>query len=160
MLRPKYILHRQNAQRAALRAAGQAKSCNSASRDGGTGGWQGAMMAPPKNLSGRAKVCFAPQTFNHDPPKLVGTVVKIFAKLLLSIHAKFSKFFACGGLVKVELIPLVILGYEAEDLDQFLVGLQPTVIASRAPHLLLDSKNRGRASPVKSISFALPCYIP
>ena len=39
------------------------------------------------------------------------------------------------------------------------VGLQPTVIASRAPHLLLeqsvmirrieDSKNRGRASPVK-----------
>ena len=37
------------------------------------------------------------------------------------------------------------------------VGLQPTVIASRAPHLLLeqsvqDSKNRGRASPVKRIS--------
>ena len=40
-----------------------------------------------------------------------------------------------------------------------IVGLQPTVIASRAPHLLLeqsvmiqskDSKNRGRASPVKS----------
>ena len=41
-----------------------------------------------------------------------------------------------------------------------IVGLQPTVIASRAPHLLLeqsvmtsknrnDSKNRGRASPVK-----------
>ena len=31
------------------------------------------------------------------------------------------------------------------------VGLQPTVIASRAPHLLLDSKNRGRASPVKGL---------
>ena len=33
-----------------------------------------------------------------------------------------------------------------------LVGLQPTVIASRAPHLLLEqsvmTKNRGRASPV------------
>ena len=31
------------------------------------------------------------------------------------------------------------------------VGLQPTVIASRAPHLLLEQsvmKNRGRASPV------------
>ena len=32
----------------------------------------------------------------------------------------------------------------------WVVGLQPTVIASRAPHLLHDSKNRGRASPVSS----------
>ena len=30
--------------------------------------------------------------------------------------------------------------------DKNVVGLQPTVIASRAPHLLLE--NRGRASPV------------
>ena len=30
------------------------------------------------------------------------------------------------------------------------VGLQPTVIASRPPHLLHDSKNRGRASPVNA----------
>ena len=37
----------------------------------------------------------------------------------------------------------------SERADKF-VGLQPTVIASRAPHLLLDSKNRGRASPVNS----------
>ena len=42
--------------------------------------------------------------------------------------------------------------------DRCFVGLQPTVIASRAPHLLLDSmthdsKNRGHASPVKSLLF-------
>ena len=35
----------------------------------------------------------------------------------------------------------------------YLVGLQPTVIASRASPPLLDSKNRGRASPVNR----LPC---
>ena len=40
-------------------------------------------------------------------------------------------------------------------LNNDLVGLQPTVIASRAPHLLLEqsvmtSKNRGRASPVNN----------
>ena len=39
-----------------------------------------------------------------------------------------------------------------------IVGLQPTVNASRAPHLLpeqsvfQDSKNRGRASPVKQMN--------
>ena len=41
--------------------------------------------------------------------------------------------------------------------DAMFVGLQPTVIASRAPHLLLeqskDSKNRGRASPVNAMSY-------
>ena len=39
------------------------------------------------------------------------------------------------------------------------VGLQPTVIASRAPHLLLeqsDSKNRGRASPVNDCGDTRP----
>ena len=44
------------------------------------------------------------------------------------------------------------------------VGLQPTVIASRAPHLLLeqsvrDSKNRGRASPVNMIVVLHDCQL-
>ena len=48
-----------------------------------------------------------------------------------------------------------------------IVGLQPTVIASRAPHLALleqsvqDSKNRGRASPVKAakqLNFQAPKF--
>ena len=46
-----------------------------------------------------------PPFFDHWPPSLV----KIFAKLLLSTLkcVKFSKFLACGGLIKVHPIPLV-----------------------------------------------------
>ena len=63
---------------------------------GGQGG-----HGPPKNLSGWAKVCFAPppppppQNLDHWPPKNGRPVVKIFAKLLLSTlkWTKFSKIF-------------------------------------------------------------------
>ena len=48
-----------------------------------------------------------PQNFDHWPPQNGPPVVKISAKLLLSI-LKCAKFFACGGLIWVELIPQVI----------------------------------------------------
>ena len=63
----------------------------------GGGPGQGGMPPPPKNLSGWAKVCFAPpppprQNFDHWPNGQ--PMVKIFAKLTLSTLkcAKFSKF--------------------------------------------------------------------
>ena len=79
----------------------------------GGGGGQGG-HGPPKNLSGWAKVCFGPPiilTTAPPPPHQNGQpVVKLLAKLLLRTLkcAKFSKFFACGGLIWVEIIPQVI----------------------------------------------------
>ena len=60
-----------------------------------------------------------PQNFDHWPPKTEGPVVKIFPKLLLSTLkcAKFQKMFACCGLIRVELIPLVISSFKAEDYE-------------------------------------------
>ena len=56
----------------------------------------------------------------------------------------------------VGLQPTVIALRAPHLLLEQIVGLQPTVIASRAPHLLLEqsvmTKNRGRASPVNEQS--------
>ena len=74
---------------------------------GGPGGpW------PPQKFEWVGQGMFwPPQNFDHWPPQNGPPVVKIFAKLLLNILkcAKFSKIFACGGLIWVELIPQVIL---------------------------------------------------
>ena len=75
---------------------------------------------PPKNLSGRTKVCFGPPPQNFDQRALPkwGPVIKIFARLLLST-LKWAKFFACGGLIREGLISLVILVCKAKQSDQF-----------------------------------------
>ena len=73
---------------------------------GGPGGpW------PPQKFEWVGQGMFwPPQNFDHWPPQNERPVVKLFAKLPLSTLkcAKFSKFFACGELIWVELIPQLI----------------------------------------------------
>ena len=89
-----------------------------AERRGARGQWAGVAELggpggpwPPQKFEWVGQGMFwPPQNFDHWPPQNGPPVVKISAKLLLSILkcAKFSKFFACGGLMWVELIPQVI----------------------------------------------------
>ena len=74
---------------------------------GGPGGpW------PPQKFEWVGQGMFWPPPPNFDrwPPQNGPSVVKILAKLLLSILkcAKFSKIFACGGPIWVEVVPQVI----------------------------------------------------
>ena len=52
-----------------------------------------------------------PPNVDHWPSQNSGPVVKISAKLLLNTlrYANFQKILACGGLIRVEIIPLQIL---------------------------------------------------
>ena len=80
---------------------------------GGQGG-----HGPPKNLSGRAKVCFGPpKIFDHWPSQNGASGGQIASE-----HPEMGQIFkilACGGLLGEELFSLVILGCKAEDSDQF-----------------------------------------
>ena len=69
---------------------------------GGGGGGQGG-HGPPKNLSGRARVCFGPpQNFDHWPSQNGASGGQIASEN--PEMGKFSKFFACGGLIGEKLI--------------------------------------------------------
>ena len=78
---------------------------------GGPGGPGGPW--PPQKFEWVGQGMFwPPQNFDHcPPPSPYGRpVVKLFAKLFLRTLkcAKFSKFFACGELIWVEIIPQVM----------------------------------------------------
>ena len=61
-----------------------------------------------------------PPNVDHWPSQNSGPAVKISAKLLLNTlrYANFQKILACGGLIRVELIPLQILSFKAKDSEQ------------------------------------------
>ena len=84
-------------------SVGKVLSCQGWRNRGGPGGpW------PPQKFEWVGQSMFwPPQNFDHWPPQNGQPVVKLFAKLLLNALkcAKFSKFFACGELTWVELIP-------------------------------------------------------
>ena len=55
-----------------------------------------------------------PQKFDHWPSQNGGQIASEHPE-----KCKIFKIFACGGLIRKELISLVILGCKAEDSDQF-----------------------------------------